>query len=285
MVATWKKDTVGRFEKQIKGHKVVAVASISAIPSKQFQSIKKKLKGQVDFSIARSNLIIRALDKAGIKGMNDHVKGPTGILFTNLNAFQLTKALYDCKTNAPVKPGAIAPFDLIVSAGDTGLPAGPVIGDLQAAGVKARIQGGKILVTEDSLVAKQGTVVNEKVASVLSRLGVEPMEILLKVTAAHEGGLVYTYDILHIDEEETKAKISGAHLKALNLAVNARVFNKDTMPLLVQEAICKTRNLLINAKIINKDTVGIYLAKADAAAKSIMSAMPQELQADLEKKE
>jgi large subunit ribosomal protein L10 len=284
MVATWKKDTVDKIAKDLKSHKVVGVVSIKSIPSKQLQNMKKKLKGQVGIAVARSNLIKRALAKAGVKDMDGYVNGPSGIVFSNLSAFQMEKAIYGCKTKAPAKAGSIAPFDLIVPAGDTGLAAGPVIGDLQGAGVKAKIQGGKITVTEDSLLVKQGQVVNDKVSAVLSRLGVEPMEIILRVNAASEAGMVYPGDVLHIDEEETRAKIADAHRKAFNLAYHTEYFTKDNVPLFIQEAICKTRNLMINAKIVNKETVGIYLARADAAAKSLASVLPPELQSDSETK-
>jgi large subunit ribosomal protein L10 len=285
MVATWKKDVVDRFTKELKSHRVVGVVSIKAVPSKQMQNMKRKLKGQADIYVARSNLIRRALEKAGIKGMDEHLKGPSGIVFSDLNPFQLEKLIYSCKTQAPAKPGNIAPFDLIIPAGDTGLPAGPIIGDLQNAGVKAKIQSGKIVVSEDSLLVKAGDVVGDKAAGVLARLGVEPIEIVLRIKAAHEGGVVYTGDILHIDEEETLARIAGAHLKAFNLAYNARAYNKAVIPYMIQEAVSKARNLMINGGIINKETVGIYLARADAAARSIRSALPPEMQAELEKKE
>ncbi len=283
MVATWKKDTVSRFEKAMKGKRVVGVVSIEGMPSKQMQGMKRKLKGQVDIYVARSNLIRKAFGKAGIKGLDEYAEGPSGVILSDLNPFQLEKLVYGCKTMAPVKAGAIAPFDLVVPAGDTGLGAGPVIGDLQAAGVKARIQGGKILVSEDSTLVKGGERVNDKAASVLARLGIEPMEIVLRVKAAHEAGTVYSGDVLHIDEEETKAKIGGAYKSALNLAVNARIYSRGAMPYMVLEAITKTRNLMINAGIVNKETIGTYLAKADAAANSIRSALPAELAAEIDK--
>jgi len=285
MVAAWKKDTVDQFSKLIKSHKTVGIVSIRSVPSKQMQSMKRQFKGKADIFVARSNLIRKALGKAGIKGMDDFVEGPSGIVFSDLNPFQMEKMIYGCKTKAPAKPGSIAPFDLIVPAGDTGLPAGPLIGDLQGAGVKAKIQSGKITVTEDSLLVKQGQVVNDKVAAVLARLGVEPMEIILRVSAAYDGQMVYAGDILHTDEEETKAKIEDAHRKALNLAVNAKIYSKAVMPFMIADAVVKTRNLMINAKIVNKETIGIYLARADAAAKSVKSVLPPELQAELEKKE
>jgi large subunit ribosomal protein L10 len=285
MVATWKKDVVSGLSKQVKSHKVVGVVDISNIPSKHLQDIRKKLKGTADFLIARNNLLMRALDKGGVKGMDGYLKGPSGLIFSNLNPFQLEKLIYGCKTNAPAKPGSVAPFDLIVLAGDTGLPAGPVIGDFQAAGVKAKIQGGRIVVTENSLLVKGGERVDAKVAAVLTRLGIEPREITLKLNAAHEDGVIYAGDVLHIDERETIAKLQGAYRKAVNLAYNAGYYNKETVELFLYNAICKARNLMINAKIINRETISIYLGRADAQANALKAALPLELQAEVEKKE
>jgi|WetSurMetagenome_2_1015567.scaffolds.fasta_scaffold122591_2 large subunit ribosomal protein L10 len=285
MVATWKKDTVSRFHKELKAHKVVGIVSIKNMPSKQMQDMKKKLKGHATIYVARSNLIRRTLDKAGIKGMDEHVQGPSGIVFSDLNPFKLEKLIYGCKTKAAARAGSIAPFDLVIPAGDTGLAAGPVIGDLQGAGIKARIQGGKIIVSEDSVLVKAGKPVEPKVAAVLARLGIEPMEIVLKVSAAHEDGTVYPGSILHIDEEETQGRIGDAFRKSLNLSVNAGIFNRAAMPYMINEAICRARNLMINAGIVNKETIGIYLGRADAAANSIKSVLPPELQAELDKKD
>jgi large subunit ribosomal protein L10 len=284
MVATWKKDTVGKLAKQIKTHRVFGVVGVSGVPSKQMQAMRKKLKGEADITVSRGKIIKRALDKAGVAGVDGYLQGPSGLIFSDLNPFQLERLIYSCRTKAPAKPGSTAPTDLIVPEGDTGLPAGPVIGDLQAAGVKAKIQGGKIVVTEDSLLVKAGQRVDEKVASVLTRLGVEPMEITLKLAAAYEDGTVYGGDILHIDEAETRAKLQGAHQKAFNLAYNARYFTKDVVELLVAEAAAKTRNLMVNAQIINSETIGMYLAKADAQAKALKSVLPEDLKAEVKEK-
>ncbi|MBD3388635.1 MAG: 50S ribosomal protein L10 [Candidatus Altiarchaeales archaeon] len=276
MVAPWKKDMVKEAAKRIKSRKVVGVVKISGVPSKQMQDMRKKLKGDADIIVSRSTILKRALEKAGVKGLEEYLKGPSGLILSDLNPFQLEKLLYSNRSKAPAKPGNIAPYDLTVPEGDTGLPAGPVIGDLQGAGVKAKIQGGKIMVTEDSLLVNGGDPVNEKVATVLARLGIEPMEIMLKLNAAHEDGTVYSGDVLHIDEAETLARFQDAHRKAFNLSYHARIFNKHVVEVLLTEAVCNARNLMVNAEIINKDTIELFLGKADAHAKALRSALPPE---------
>ncbi|MBU0763026.1 MAG: 50S ribosomal protein L10 [Candidatus Altiarchaeota archaeon] len=274
MVAPWKTKQVDDISSKIKAHNVVGVVRISGIPSKQMQSIRKKLEGQAEVVVLRGNILKKSFENAGVKGMDDFVDGPSGVIVTDLNPFRLEKLLYDNKTNAPAKAGQKAPFDLVVSAGDTGLPAGPVIGELQNAGIKAKIQGGKIMVMEDSVVVKKGQPVPANVAPVLARLGIEPMEIMLKLAAAHEKGTIYAADILHVDEKQTKEKFTNAYRMAFNLSYNARYFNKDVIELLLAEAVSKARNLMINAEILNKETVGIYLARADAQAKALKMALP-----------
>lgn len=285
MTATWKKDTVSELAKKMKISKVVGLVSISGIPSKQMQLMRKELKEDVDLRVSRSSLISRALKKAGIEGMEEYLKGPCGIAFSELNPFQLEKTFSSRKTTAPAKTGSTAPYDLVVQEGDTGLPAGPVIGDLQRAGVKAKIQGGKIVVTEDSVVAREGERIEDNVATVLTRLGIEPREIQIRIIAAYEDGIVYPGDVLHIEEPETIGKLQNAYNKAFNLAYNARVYNKATIEMLLYEGICNTRNLMVNAEIINKETIPLYLGKASAAAKALKAALPPELQAEVKEEE
>jgi large subunit ribosomal protein L10 len=282
MVAPWKSNQVEDVSSKISKSKVVGVVSISGMPSKQLQSIRRKLEGTACFQIMRGNLLKRALEKSGIKGMENYIEGPSGVILTELNPFKLEKLLYENKTKAPAKAGQKAPIDLIVQSGDSGLPAGPLIGDLQNAGIKAKIQGGKIMVMEETIVVKKGDPVPSHVAPVLARLGIEPIEIMLKISAVHEDGIIYPYDVLHIDEAETTATIQKAHQMAFNLAYNAKVLNKATAIFLVQEAVAKARNLMINAEILNKETVGIYLARADAQANAIKAAMPADWEEKVE---
>ncbi len=238
MVATWKTELVDQLASQIKAKKVVGVVGIDGVPSKQMQMIRGKISSDADLVVSRKSIVKRAFEKAGMKEMADHISGTVGVIMSDLNPFQLEKLLDSNKSKAPAKAGAIAPFDLVVPEGDTGLPAGPIIGDLQGAGIKARIQGGTIKVTEDSIIVKVGEHVPSNVVPVLARLGIEPMEILLKLNAAHEAGTIYTYDILHIDEQETFAKFCDAATKAFNLSFNSRMFTQQTIPLLLAKAAC-----------------------------------------------
>jgi len=137
MVATWKKKTVEALAKDMGSAKTTAIVGVMGMPSKQFQQIRKKIKGDVKLRMVKNNIIKLALEKAKMQNLENHVKGPCGILTTNLNPFKLSKLISSCRTKAPAKAGSIAPCDIIVPKGDTPFPAGPIIGDVQKAGIKA----------------------------------------------------------------------------------------------------------------------------------------------------
>jgi len=276
MVAPWKPKEVNELAEKMSKSKVIGLVNIENIPARQFQRMRKSLKGKAEIRISKKNLIKRAFEKAKLKGMTEHLTGSLGVIFSDSSPFKLNKILESSKISAPPKAGSMSPKDILVPAGDTSLAPGPIIGELQNARVKAKIQGGKIVVTEDSLVAKEGDVISPEVATVLTRLGIEPIEIGLELKAAYENGIIYPADILHIDEVETLARIQTAYMNSLNLAINAGIYNQVTIPLLLSDAHQKALNLAITAEILNKETIKTILAKASAQAAALSSAVSGE---------
>jgi len=274
MVAPWKKEEVKTLSKKVGSAKVVGLVDIANIPSKQMQQMRKKLKDDAEIKITRNSIIKHTLEKAKIEGMNDFVDGPTGIVFTDLNPFKLEKILSQNKVNVPAKPGTTSPKDIIIPKGDTPFAPGPIIGELQGAGIKAKIEGGKIVVTEDSQVASEGEKISEEVAAALSRLGITPIEIGLNLRSAYEDGTIYTPDVLQIDEGKTLSDLTTCHISALNLALNANIINETTLPVFLRDAHTKAVNLAYNTEILNKETIEYFISKANTQAAALSSKMP-----------
>ncbi len=270
MVASWKEEEVKRLSAAIKKAKVVGLTGINGIPSRQFQQMRTSLRGKVDLRVTRNRIIRRALADAGTDDLSTYVQGEMGVITTDeLTPFQLERLLSGSRTGAPAKPGQIAPTDIVIPAGDTPFPAGPVIGELQAAGIKARIDKGKIVISEPSKLVAAGDTISVDVASVLNRFGIEPFEIGLELYAAREDGVVYPADILHIDDEETFSKYATAHQQALNLAFNATIFTPQTTESFVRQAHWKALSLALAAKIPTKETIESLLAEAGASAATV----------------
>ncbi len=272
-----KQQRVEQLAEQLKDASVIALIDLRNLPDSQLQSMKKKLRGKATFMMAKNNLIRLAVEKVGRgKELLEHLKGPSVLVLTSMNPFELFKFMKQNKGKAAAKPGQIAPFDLIVPAGETTLPPGPVLTELKSAGIDARIAGGKVVIGKDSTVAKMGAKIKPETAKALQKLGIEPFEVMVSIAAAWESGTVYAHDVLNIDEEKFMRDLATAATQAFNLSFNTAYPTTQNISLLIAKAVNDSRNLAFNAEIYDKEIIDLLLAKANAQAKTLKSmAKPQ----------
>jgi len=187
--------------------------------------------------------------KENIKELEKNLEGMPALIFTKENPFNIYKILQKSKSSAPAKPGQKAPKDIIVPAGPTSFAPGPIIGELGQAGIKAGIDGGKVAIKADSLVAKKGEPIKEGVAKVLTRLGIEPMEIGLNLVAVYEDKIIYSNDVLAIDEDEYIGRVSEASSYAYNLAFEIKYPIQEIIEMLLAKAEMEAKSLDNDYKI------------------------------------
>jgi large subunit ribosomal protein L10 len=273
-VAEWKKEEVKELKDLIKSHPVVGMADLSDIPAPQLQKMRQSLRGSAKLKMSRKTLMDLALndsEKSNVEVLVDHMDGQPALIFTDMNPFKLYKILESSKTPAPARAGSIALADIVVPKGDTGFMPGPILGELQKVGIPAKIEKGKIVITEDKTIVAEGDEISRDVASMLTRLDIYPMEVGIDLKAAYEDETVYTSDILFIDEEETISDIQKAYTQALNLSVNAVVFNSESTPAIIAKAAGEALNLAFNAEVLTSKTTDLLLAKAYSQMLAIAS--------------
>ncbi|WP_321423541.1 50S ribosomal protein L10 [uncultured Methanobacterium sp.] len=264
-VAEWKKEEVKELKDLIESHTVVGMADLSDIPAPQLQKMRQSLRGSAKLKMSRKTLMDLALNdskKSNVKVLVDHMDGQPALIFTDMNPFKLYKILEDSKTPAPARAGSTAITDIVVPKGDTGFMPGPILGELQKIGIPAKIEKGKIVITEDKTIVAEGDVISRDVAGMLTRLDIYPMEVGINLKAAYEDETVYTSDVLFIDEDKTISDIQKAYTQALNLSVNAVVFNSVSTPVIISKAAGEALNLAFNAEILTSKTTDLLLAKA-----------------------
>ena len=273
-VASWKKEEVENLKELIESHDVVGMANLSDIPAPQLQKMRRSLKDSAVVKMSRKTLMSLALSeskKENIADLEGHMEGQPAMIFTDMNPFKLYKILEASKTDAPAKAGSIAPADIVVPKGDTAFKPGPILGELQKVGIPAKIDKGKIVITNDKTIVAEGETISKEIASMLTRLEIFPMEVGIDLVAAYEDQTVYTSDVLTIDEEKTIADVQKAFTQALNLSVNAVIFNKESVPVLLQNANTKAMNLALNADVLTSKTRDMILAKAYAQMLAVAS--------------
>lgn len=270
-IPKWKIDEIEDIKNLLSTHSSIGIVGVHGIPSNQLQLMRKNLRGLADIKMCRNNLIDRAFNESSedIKKLNKYVEDQTALLFTNENPFKLHKILKKGKTSAPIKPGGMAPRDIVVQKGPTSFPPGPIVGELSGAGIPAGIEGGKVVIRETRTVAKKGDVVDARLASILARLDIHPVELGLELRAVYEKGTIYESRILAVDEAQYIANLTTAVQRAFNLSVNTAYPAKATISTLLAKAASQSRNLAINAEIIMPDIIDILLAKANARMLSL----------------
>ncbi len=267
-VAPYKKDVVKRFKELIKEYPIIATVNLENMPTAQLQKMRGQLRGKVVILMSKRRIMNIAIEeckelKKGVVELNKYLKGMPALIFTKENPFKLYKMLQKSKTSAPAKPGQTSPKDILIQAGPTPFAPGPVISELSMIGLKTGIEGGKVAIKEDKVVVKEGEIINDKVASMLLRLGITPMEIGLDLVAAYEDGTIFTKDVLSVDEEEYKQKIVDADSWAFNLGVEVKYPAQRILEHLISKAFNDSKALALGQKIMCSLVAEDLLSKAE----------------------
>ncbi|MHC1583400.1 MAG: 50S ribosomal protein L10 [Methanosarcinales archaeon] len=273
-IPRWKRDEVEEIKEKIASYPVVGIVSMADIPAKQLQKIRRSLREIAVLKMSRNTLIKRAIensDDENIINLKDFVSLQTALIFTKENPFKLYRILEDTKSPAPIRAGAITPTDIIAEKGPTSFPPGPIVGELQNAGIPAAIESGKVVIRERKTVAKAGEAVPAGLASMLARLEIYPLLIGLDLRAAYEDGLIFKPEELKIDKKEYAERFREAEESAFNLSVNIAYPTRRTIATILNIAAGSARNLAINACIITPETVGRLLGIAHQEMLSLAS--------------
>ncbi|MCD6247419.1 MAG: 50S ribosomal protein L10 [Candidatus Diapherotrites archaeon] len=283
----WKEKQIEEMKKMLDESKVIALASIERFPASLLQELKKKLAGKAKIRVSKTRIIARALAESKYRNLDlsNYFKGPIALITANIDPFELYLTIKKNKANTYIRAGTIAEQDIIVPAGDTGLPPGPDLSILKAAGIPAIMKGSSIQVPKDTVVVHKGEVVSQEVASALSKLDIKPAELILKVLMASDGTTIYDASVLDIDTEKFENDIIACYRKAFNLAFNIVYITPENIELLLQKAFREAKQVATEAEFINSVTLPEFIAKAYSSAKTLSSVIKLDTQkADSEQK-
>ncbi len=272
---SWKTENLKVLADSLRTSKVVGVVSIRGLPAAQFQQIRKKLSGVAQIHVSRGKLIKMALDQVGkdVKGLGQLEElvshDQTALICSNQNPFALYRTLEKNKTRLAARGGEISPEDIEIKAGETSFKPGPIVGELQKAGLPASIEGGKVVIKKDKLLVKKGDVIAPAIASALTRMEIFPLVAGLEVKAMFEEGLLFRKDVLQVDDARMLSDLATASRQALSLAVKSRYFTPLSVRHLLGDAHKNAVNLSVYAEIPTKETVKLLLSKATAQASAL----------------
>jgi len=262
----WKKAEIEAVKKYTDEYDLVGLVDLHGVPGSQLQHMRRDLRGSAVLKMTRNTLINHAISEMGgdINGIKGYLNGQSALIFTNENPFKLFKKLEQTKSKMVAKPGDIAPEDVIVPKGPTSFMPGPIVGELQQAGIPAAIEGGKVKIRESKTVVKAGEEINAKLADVLAKLDIRTIDVGLNLQVAFYENTFFEPSMLAIDEAEYFNNIVLATQQAVNLSVNAAIPTAQTMEAILSKAVREARNLAVEAAIYEKDVVDMIIGRAQS---------------------
>ena len=286
-VAVWKKEIFSDLQNLLRKYSVVAVADLQKVRSSQIQEIRKKLRGKAELIVAKNTILQKASEnlaseKSNVDKFANSLSGSKVLIFTQMNPFELIVFLNKNKVRVPAKGGDIATGEIMIPAGNTGLQPGPVISEFNEAKVQTRIEGGSIFVAKDTVVASKGDVISTKTASLLSKLGMKPMEAGLGLSYAYDNGLVLGPNDLAFDLEQMRSQFSTAARLAFGLALEANIMTRETAPAILGKAYRQALAVAVEAGFFTKETTPRIIQKAyanmNALSQAISAVNPEALE-------
>ena len=255
-----------------KKYNVIALVRMEKVRSSQLLPLRKKFKGEVEILSIKDKVAQKAL--AGLKipsaeKMLDKLVGQCVLMFTNMSPFKLNILLGKNKIMLPARGGDVASIDVVIKAGNTGITPGPILTDFKEAGIATKIDQGTIWITKDSIPAKKGGVISAKLATLLSKLDVKPVEAGISLDTAIADGVLYAKDEMIIDVEKYRNAFAQAHQEALSLSIEIGYVTKENIIPLLSKASQGAKSLAIEAGYLTDETKEHALQKAHAQARAL----------------
>jgi large subunit ribosomal protein LP0 len=189
------------------------------------QKVRISLRGKAVLLMGKNTICRKAIREhqehnASLEALLPFVKGNIGFVFTNADLNAVRKIILENKVPASAKQGSLAPIDVFVPPGPTGLDPGQTA-FFQALNISTKIARGSIEIINEVHLIKAGEKVSSSHVALLAKLNISPFFYGIKVTHVYEGGSVYDASVLDLTKEDLYAKFFAGVRKiaALSLAI------------------------------------------------------------------
>ena len=255
-----------------KKYKVIAIVKINKVRASQILPLRKALKGEVEFVCVKDRVAQKALEKlniAGIKGISEELTGQCLFLFTNMSPFKLNVLLSKNKIMMAARGGDIASVDIVVPAKNTGIAPGPMLTEFKEAGIPTKIDQGTIWIQKDTTPVKKGETINEKLAALLGKLDIKPVEAGISLYTALEEGLKYAAEEMIVDVAKVRNAFTQFHQEAISLSIEAAYVTAENISQILSKAAQSARSVSVESGFMTDETKEQILQKAHSQAKSV----------------
>jgi len=193
-----------RLQNLLDEYNQILICGADNVGSHHMQNIRKALRGKATLLMGKNTMIRKAI--RGYLGKNPAfesllpvVRGNVGFVFVKDDLNAVRAELLKNRVGAPAKAGGVAPNDVIVPAGPTGMEPTQT-SFLQALNIASKINKGQVEIINDVHLIKTGDRVGNSEAALLAKLNIRPFSYGLQVLNVYDNGNVYDPSILDITD-------------------------------------------------------------------------------------
>jgi len=221
-----KQEYFGRLIKLLEEHSRIFLVGADNVGSFHMQKIRQALRQDAVILMGKNTMIRKALkghtqNNPAVEVLLPFIRGNVGFVFVKNTADlgAVEKIISQNRVQAPAKAGAVAPCDVIVPAGNTGMEPTQT-SFLQALNIPSKIARGQIEIINDVFLIKEGAKVGSSEAALLSKLNIKPFSYGLVVKNVYDNGAMYDPKYLKISDNDVIAKFNSgvANVASVSLA-------------------------------------------------------------------
>jgi len=260
-----------KFEKLLSEFKNVLVVGVDNVGSLQMQRVRIALRGKAILIMGKNTLmrmIIREMSVTNpkLEALLPFVRGNMGLVFTNDDLQKVRTVITEYKVPAGAKSGTLAPTDVFVPPGPTGLDPGQT-GFFQALNIATKIVRGSIEIVNQVHLIRKGDKITSSAVALLAKLDIKPFFYGIVVLHVYEHGSVYPASVLDVTQDELLAKFVGAANKLRALSLAARWPSELTLSYHMANGFRKLLALSLATNYKFKEAEALTKAAAAAPAK------------------
>jgi len=199
-----KQEYFARLQRLLDEYNQILICGADNVGSSHMQNIRKSLRGKATLLMGKNTMIRKVIrgyiaKNPAYEALLPVVRGNVGFVFVKDDLNAVRAELQRNRVGAPAKAGGIAPNDVIVPAGPTGMEPTQT-SFLQALNIASKINKGQVEILNDVHLIKTGDRVGNSEAALLTKLSIRPFSYGLQVLHVYDNGNVYDPSILDITD-------------------------------------------------------------------------------------
>lgn len=244
-----KREYEAKLNKYLTQYSRVVFCKMDNVRSQQIHDVRRDLRGKAAFLMGKKTLQAKVVanraeaDGASANDQLFHTKceqlslltGNTGLLFTNCEIAEVSAILDRYRVQAPARVGAVAPCDVVIPAGNTGMEP-TATSFFQALNIPTKINKGTVEIIGDKKVLSEGDKVDNSTAALLQKLKISPFYYQVEIMNVWDRGIVFTKKDLSVTDAQIEKFLIEGISSIAALSLGAGIPTAATFPVMLTDA-------------------------------------------------